>query len=427
MDGSRSAATRTRRLRHLAFAVVAAGGVAVAIAPPALAFTPAPHTQVPDLQKNNYAGKPLRVVTFVKADGHPHSVTSFDTRVIWFGHALVRSNWYKAASAAYQLGSQGSDRARRVTNMPTANNSMTAAILTSRVRGWAHAMGMHKNTAVRTIYVIYLPCVDGTHWSISKCGQNSFHPQLTQTTPDPDFTPGDSMAVINLPTDKTPVVDSATGAASHEIIEGATDSDHPGWRMHAADPNNPFDVSPWIYNENQAANTEVMDMSGGSRITQKFVDAVHGYSYRYERVFTNKSANADHDPFVPASPLGYASVSNSTNGWVRQSSAHSTHKITLTAWSTKSVPNWTLSTTMAAWKGGNATTPTVDRCSASLSRKTVNNGTGVTLTITYTGSHTARYWCVVKIRSTTAGASATGTTNDRFRQWLVGLRLEPPA
>jgi hypothetical protein len=235
------------------------------------------------------------------------------------------------------------------------------------------------------------------------------------------------MAVINLPTDRTPVVDSATPAASHEIMEAATDSDGPGWQMHTATPNNPFDVSPWIYNENQNGNTEVMDMSGGSRITEKFVDPTHGYSYRYERVFTNGSANSNHDPFVPASPLGYASVSNSTNGWVTQSSAHPTHTITLTAWSTKSVPNWTLSVSVAAWKGGSATPATPDRCSASLSRTTVHNGTSLTLTVTYSGSSTGSYWCAVKVKSTAAGASPTGTTNDRFRQWLVGLRLKPPA
>jgi hypothetical protein len=427
MTSTRSAALLARRLRYAGLSAVVAAAALVATAPPAFAFTPAPHTQLPDLHKNNYAGKPLRVITFVKADGHPNSVTSFDSRVVWFGHALVRSNWYKAASAAYQLGSQGTSGARRVTDMPTAGNTMTAAKLTTKVREWMHAMGLHKNASVRTIFVIYLPCIDGTSWSISKCGKNSFHPKVTLTSPDPDFTAGDSMAVINLPTDKTPVVDSATVAASHEIIEAATDSDGPGWQMHAADENAPFDVSPWIFNENQNGTTEVMDMAGGSRITEKFADATHGYSYRYERVFTNAAANANHDPFVPASPLGYASVSSSTNGWVKGSSARTIYKFTLTAWSTKVVPDWTLSTSVAAWKGGASTPATTSKCTPSLSKKTVNNGVSVTLTVTYSGSATRSYWCAIKIKSSTAGASPTGTTNDKFRQWLVGLRLDPPA
>jgi hypothetical protein len=55
----------------------------------------------------------------------------------------------------------------------------------------------------------------------------------------------------------------------------------------------------------------------------------------------------------------------------------------------------------------------------------VNNGTTPTLTIPYTGSHSARYWCAVEVKSTTAGAPVGDTKNDRFRQWLVGLRLQP--
>lgn len=419
--------TVSRRLRLLGFALVLVASAAVATAPPALAFTPAAHTQLPDLKKNNYTGKPLRVITFVKSDGHPHDATTFDSRVIWFGHALVRSHWYDAASVAYQLGADGTSGARREDDMPTAGNSMTATTLTNKVREWVHAMGLHKNTSVRTIFAIYLPCIDGTSWSISKCGKNSFHPKLVFTAPDPDFTPGDSMAVINLPTDKTPVVDNATVAASHEIIEAATDSDGPGWQMHTLTPNNPFDVSPWIFNENQNGTTEVMDMSGGSRITEQFVDATHGYQYRYERIFTNHSANLNHDPFVPHSPLGYASVSNGTNGWVTQSSANTHHHIALTAWSTKSVPDWKLSVSVAAWKGGASTPATVDKCAPSLSRTTVNNGTTLILTVDYSGSPTNSYWCAIKVTSTTAGASPTGTRNDRFRRWLVGLRLEPPA
>jgi hypothetical protein len=415
-----------RRARHLGVVLAVTAGALIATSPPALAFTPAPHTQLPDLTKNNYVGKPLRLVTFVKADGHPNSVTSFDARVIWFGKALVKSHWYTAASAAYQLGIHGSAFSRRVTDMPTSNASTTFSLMTSKVRSWMHAMGLHKDPAVRTVFMLYLPCVPGTTWvgGIGSCGKAAWHPRLSFTAPDPDFTTGDSMALSWLPNGSTPSIDGSTRTATHEVMEAVTDSGSPGWQMHTNTPNFPYDVSPWIFNENQNGNTEVMDMAGGSRITEKFVDPTHGYSYRYERVFTNGAANANRDPLVPASPLGYASVSNSTNGWVRQSSAHATHKLTLTAWSTKAVPDWTLSVSNAAWKGGSATT---DKCSASLSRTTVNNGTSVTLTVSYHGSPTARYWCVVKVKSTTAGASATGTTNDLSRQWLVGLRLEPPA
>jgi hypothetical protein len=311
--------------------------------------------------------------------------------------------------------------------MPTADSTMTATKLTNKVRAWTHDMGLHKNPSVRTIFVIYLPCIAGTTWSISICGANSFHPQLVFSPPDLDFTAGDSMAVINLPTNQTPTVDGTTPAASHEIMEAATNSDNPGWQMHSLTPSNPFDVSPWVFNESgKRANTEVMDMSGGSRITEKFVDAVHGYNYRYERIFTNTRANANLDPFVPRSPLGYASVTNGTNKWISVSSATATHHVTLTAWSTKMVPNWTISASIAAWKGFASTPATTDRCAAALSRTTVNNGTKVTLTVTYSGSHTLNYWCAIKIKSTTAGASPTGTVNDRFRQWLVGLRFTAP-
>jgi hypothetical protein len=279
------------------------------------------------------------------------------------------------------------------------------------------------------VFLLYLPCVPGTTWvgGIGSCGGGAWHPRLSFTAPDPDFTAGDSMALAWLPQGSTPNIDGSTVTASHEVMEAVTDVDGPGWQIHTLTPNFPYDVTPWIFNENQNGTTEVMDMAGGSRIAEQFVNATHGYLYRYERVFTNGSANANHDPFVPKSPLGYASVTNGTNGWVRQSSAQTTHHIALTAWSTKAVPNWTLSVSNAAWKGGSNTTPTTDKCTASVTKTTVNNGTHLTLNITYSGSPTARYWCVVKVKSTTAGAPSGDTKNDRFRQWLVGLRLEPPA
>src|SRR3954452_24214654 len=113
-----------RRMRRLGLTVVIAAGALVATSPPAFAFSPAPHTQLPDLQKNNYAGKPLRVITFVKADGHPHSVTSFDSRMLCVGQALVHSAWYQAASAAYHLGAHGTSTGRRESDMPSAGNAM---------------------------------------------------------------------------------------------------------------------------------------------------------------------------------------------------------------------------------------------------------------------------------------------------------------
>jgi hypothetical protein len=351
MTSTRQTVLRARRFVHVAVALAVSAGAMVAVSPPALAFTPAAHTQVPDLNKNNYVGKPLRLVTFVQADGHPNDPTTFDSRAIWFGKALVQSHWYAAASSAYNLGTQGTAFSARITHMPVSDSSTTFSFMTQKVRNWMHLMGLHKNPAVRTIFLLYLPCVPGTTWvgGIGGCGTAAWHPKLQFTAPDPDFTLGDSMALSWLPQGSTTTVDGATLVASHELMEAVTDSDGPGWQIHTDTPNNPFDVTPWIFNENQNGTTEVMDMAGGSRITEKFVNATHGYSYRYERVFTNASANANHDPFVPASPLGYASVTNGTNGWVKQSSANATHHILLTAWSTKAVPNWSLSVGPAAW------------------------------------------------------------------------------
>jgi hypothetical protein len=164
-----------------------------------------------------------------------------------------------------------------------------------------------------------------------------------------------------------------------------------------------------------------MDMSGGSRIRERFVNATHGYNYLYERVYTLASAHANHDPFVPRSPIGYASVSSATTNWVGVSSAVKVHHIALTAWSTKAVADWKLSTKVMAWKGFANSPPTVDRCSAALSRTTVNNGVHLTLTVTYTGLPTTHYWCAITIRSGTPDM----VNNDKFRQWLVGLRFSP--
>jgi hypothetical protein len=416
-----------RRLRRLGVAAAMVLGATTALAAPALAFTPAAHTPLPNLSKHAYVGKPLRVITIVKDDGKPRQASTFDSRVIWFGHALVRSKWYKAASAAYQLGPNGTSKSDRVTNMPTANGNLTVAQLEAKVRSWANAMQLHKNAGVRTIFVIYLPCILGTTFgTFGRCGSSSFHPGLTVTTNDPNFTTGDTMAVVMTPTTGSLTVDGATVAASHEVIEGATDTDN-GWRMTSSTPANPFDVSPWVFNEGgRFSNTEVMDMSGGSAIREKFTDPTHGYDYRYERVYTVASAQANGDPFVPKSPIGFASVSTKAtsakaHGWISASSAVKTHHITLTAWSTKAVPDWSLSTQMMAWKGFASSPATTDRCAASLNKTTVNNGTKVTLTVTYSGSPTKSYWCAIKVKSTTSDP----TNNDSFRQWLVGVKFNP--
>ena len=93
----------------------------------------------------------------------------------------------------------------------------------------------------------------------------------------------------------------------------------------------------------------------------------------------------------------------------------------MTAWSTKAVADWSLSTQVMAWKGFASSPATTDRCAASLNKTTVNNGTKVTLTVTYSGSPTQSYWCAIKVKSTTTDP----TNNDSFRQWLVGVKFNP--
>jgi hypothetical protein len=185
MTRSRPSALSTRRFLHLGVALVVSAGALVATSPPAFAFTPAPHTQVPDLNKNNYVGKPLRLVTFVQGDGHPNDPTTFDSRVIWFGKALVNSNWYSAASTAYQLGAHGTAFSGRITHMPVSDSTTTFSFMTQKVRNWMQLIGLHKNPAVRTIFLLYLPCVPGTTWvgGIGGCGTAAWHPKLQFTAP----------------------------------------------------------------------------------------------------------------------------------------------------------------------------------------------------------------------------------------------------
>lgn len=283
-------------------------------------------------------------------------------------------------------------------------------------------MGLHKNPHVRTIFTIYLPCTPGaTLGTFGNCGHSSFHPGLSVNANGHNFTTGDTMAVVLMPTSGGTTVDSATTAASHEIMEGATDTGN-GWRLTSNHTANPFDVSPWVFNEGgRFSNTEVMDMAGGSRIRIRFTDPTHDYNYLYERIYTLKSVHANHDPFVPASPIGYASVTSKTTKWIAASSHRKTHRIALTAWSTKAVPNWKISTQVMAWKGFASSPATTDRCTAALNKMTVNNGSKITLTVTYSGSPSSAYWCAIKIKSTTSDP----TNNDSFRQWLVGLKFSP--
>jgi hypothetical protein len=415
----------------VSLAVLLGAGAAVNASAPAT-FHEGRHTVLPLFVPHDYKGKPLRVITVIGKDPKPKDATSFDNRVLWFGHALVRSAWYTAASKAYQLGPHGTAGQIRLDGpMPVVKPGVTIATIEAKLRHWMDEIHVKRDPAARSIFVMYLPCVPGTQIQIAQCGESSFHPQLAVEANDPNFTEGDSMVFVLMPEHNgkpvTVPLTQATVDASHEIIESTTDSPAPGqhaYFLKSAEPNTPFDVSPWVFNEgSKLSQTEVADMGGGARISLKFTDAPHTFTYVYDRFYTPATGRHAGDPFAPKSPVPFNSVSTSP-GWITDSIDNGgTVQIPFRGWSTAAIKAWSVRASVPQWQGHGADPTTPRPCQVSLDRKTINNNVvgiltvkrvpGVTLTV--------NDWCAIKIVSSTP--DPTGAHNDEYHQWLTGVRF----
>jgi hypothetical protein len=235
---------------------------------------------------------------------------------------------------------------------------------------------------------------------------------------------------------------SLTETASHELAEAATDTGPDGWRLTAVDRDHPWaiisvpnardrqrgllaspDASPFLEDEG-AGNIEAADLMAGSLWFEKYTPAgfPRPVRYAYVRVFSRYGNDHRDDPGVPPSAKPYFNVTTASDWYYLR--LHSSKQVTVTGWSTKSLPKWSVSASLNAWehssaRGGATTEP--DPCQLSNSSfKVANDGT-FTLKVSATHAAKSGTWCVVHLKSALLPAPAA--SGDSSHSWYVGFIL----
>jgi len=119
-----------------------------------------------------------------------------------------------------------------------------------------------------------------------------------------------------------------TVAASHEILEAATDA-HPGGARGYA-------LQDLGWQALGDENGDVCDHSWG-------FDTMTQSTFEVQRAWSNTSARAGHDPCVPAPPDPYFDVAPESGGQVIYLAVGESRTLELDAWSDKPTAPWTLS------------------------------------------------------------------------------------
>jgi hypothetical protein len=289
------------------------------------------------------------------------------------GDTLTSSAWWDAVSSGYCAGTKciGKGSGGGHVNIPTTG---LATSFTDSSQGQASSIQEYLQARIadgtlpqpteETLYVVYLPAaVSITLDGASSCREfGGYHNTLT-------YTP-EAGAAIPVPYAIVPRCDSTTTtttiAASHEIIEAATDPD-------VGNTN----VAYYMVNEAWAfAGGEVgdlcVDFTGGG------TDTVLEGAFTVQRSWSNTEAKAGHDPCVPApaNDVFFGAAPAAAQQKVVLAAGKSV-VIDVTAFSNGPMADFTLS----AVDFGLFTTGS-SHLSFSFDKTTVHNGSKVQLTVT---------------------------------------------
>ncbi len=394
-------------LAGLAAVVVTAAGFTSA-GPLRSAFTTAPHRNPPQLGFHGWAHKPLRIISFVPSN-YPNA-----TGLQYFGNGLAQSKWNFDFTRAYGLPNGTIATGYQVNDMPKLKSNSTGATYQSYVFKKVVSLAIPARPDRQTIYLLYIPCA--APQSLDGFGCVSHHPLITPKTTEPQFGRLDSMAVVLGPPSSS--TDSMTQTASHEIAEAATDRFPKGWFLEAANKDKPWlDSSPFIEDEG-SGHIEVADMSQGARWNEKYVSTSPPVNtiYSYARIYANRRSKLGGDPAVPSSPEPYYNVTTKED-WPKVA-AGSTKTVTVTGWSVKKIPAWTVTAFVVSWEGSKAGTAS-DPCAivGKTSWKLANGGSFSLKVKAKAGK--AGKWCDVKLQSQ-AAPTADG---DVSHPWFVGFHI----
>jgi hypothetical protein len=421
-------------------AVLAVGAAAISVVA-ALAqasvhtprFTPAKHRKPPDIQDHGYHPESLRIIAFVPS-GYPDA-----SELAAWPKAIVHSKWLARLERAYGTPTSPAPVGHGfvVKNMPNLpkKDVTTTSVFNSWMKRELASFDLQPSVSgYQTIIVLFRHCASPQ--SLDSFGCTSHHPAIG--------TGLDSYALsLGSPTGSAAQQrDALTETASHEIAEAVTDTGGSGWRLTAPDRDHPWaqfslpnshdpqggllatpDASPFLEDEG-SGNIEAADLMSGSRWFENGTPP--GFSkpiqYAYVRVFSVYGNDHRNDPGVPPSPHAYFNAST-VSDWYYLPVAGS-KRVTVTGWSTRSLPRWSVTAAIPAWehssaRGGAKTKP--DPCRLSSSSFQLANGGTFTLKVSATRAAARGLWCVVHLKSALAGGP--NADGDSSHQWYVGFIL----
>ena len=344
----------------------------------------------------NYGGhllSPLRLVAVVAGND------SLRDSLFAFAKALPASHWWPAVATPY--GVSPTATAVTVTGPPiTAGTVMTLADIDAYVQAAAIDSAGYGADG-RTVYAIFLP--PGVSCTETYCvpPSGAFHVPF-----------GSTNALAVLVRFQGATLQTETVAASHEIIESATDPEEDAWKL--VSPFHPWTGSPWGLDDGGSFE-ENADICVGT----KFLDG----GFYYQRVFSNQAAALGGDPCVPTIATPYFNVT--TSGWYSTTTGEVS--IPITGWSTGTRPEWVLTASSGPHTASLTTAALSFSCPDTL---LVNGGrycginTGKTATLHVVlppgaVSQTFFSFHLFSVPVSANGQIAPG--DDNFHTWIVGV------
>jgi hypothetical protein len=354
-------------------------------------FTQAPHPAYPQVPKLGSAIiTNMRLVT-VTVPGDPLA-SGYNA----FGDFMVQSTWLKTLAAEYGLGSTFTNV--NVSGAATigSGGSVTSSGMKTYIANAINGKGLTPNG--HTIYMLYLP--EGVGESTDPTCQQfgGYHDVYSQGGLGNDgWAFAQHCAAPGLSK-----LQWMTSAASHEIIEAATDVvPGQGWTFPTG---NPFAQSAWALLLGElgdlCVNTQTIDQ--GNVMT---------------RVWSNAGAKTQGDPCGPPLKDPFYNVSVPKD-WYPVTSG-GTVTIPITGYSTARVEDWAVQATVtkatqAGWSGALVSATTIKAGGQTIA--TINNGRTATLTITAPIAAKGSYASVY-----IASQSLTTTLGDPYHLWPVGV------
>ena len=200
-----------------------------------------------------------------------------------FSDAMVASSWWQKVGADYGVGTATSTH---ITG-PAITSNMSSSDMTGYINDAAFSAGAPLPDA-STFYLLYLPSgIDVLESSLNLPNTNcaffsGYHDNY-------DLIAGWGW-VQRCPSGLSEL-DELTVSASHEVMEGATDSTFDGYTLGTPPASAPWNANVWLSTVS-SGNVEVADVAKGTLYSEG--------GYTYQRIWSITAAAAGGDPNLPA-------------------------------------------------------------------------------------------------------------------------------